>query len=810
MAVFQYLGAESENADLPLPSTTGRVAIHERGNSKNRKIAVVEVSSTGTGMEYSVSAVLRGRFIRLWRRGQDPVALGRLPGLQQQADIHFGDHLEAESFELLGDEICQKKSDYVYSLNEDSTALAPSNNASLSRPISVCKADLEQRESLDALGLSDGPSQCHKVNMTVVDSDEFVEPFQQWLHAPAHEVLGFLREFRSNSEGVLGPIQQFLCGEPGGLLGPKSASMTEECVEGLRRKWELVKDSLLSLTDEPVAQTRIGLLGGTGAGKSSMINCALEEEALLPTSGCRACTACVIELAYRDSSEYFAEVVFATEAQWRAELDDVVTEVADGSRPTAATCPALAKLECLFGSSAVREVLERPGPVTAAALAELKGPGTELLGKVVGLQCSDGAAFGAELARYVDSGSGGAEEGQLWPLVHVVRLKHAWRLLEHGAVLVDLPGVQDANSARGAAAFKYKEQCHVLWVVADITRAVDDGTAQDLLAEEFKRMTQAGAEAFAEQRAQLERRRQQLVKRQRGQCARLRAAWCKLQMRSQFRAGSSSSGESAAAGGLAAPPDLPVYAISSQEMHKLEGRLGTEGPTEAFDNEAHTDIPQLRASVAGAAERHCCHLARTRLVGLTKLVCELVDAVATDNVAAARLAQGGNLAMNRALTALFHENDVLEAEELLRGFRHQSANLGEACRHAGVSLAAIDEVGRMIQEVTEQMQEEEDGEAEAEDLPEVLLAELAQLGAPHLAPPLQEGLCATLRGVTEACLRSLREGWVRKEPARDVGMEEAALAAPGGALPGDTAVSTSTTSSTTSSASLPAQHHDPQ
>ncbi|KAK3235120.1 hypothetical protein CYMTET_54664 [Cymbomonas tetramitiformis] len=859
-------GAESENADLPLPSTTGRVAIHERGNSKNRKIAVVEVSSTGTGMEYSVSAVLRGRFIRLWRRGQDPVALGRLPGLQQQADIHFGDHLEAESFELLGDEICQKKSDYVYSLNEDSTALAPSNNASLSRPISVCKADLEQRESLDALGLSDGPSQCHKVNMTVVDSDEFVEPFQQWLHAPAHEVLGFLREFRSNSEGVLGPIQQFLCGEPGGLLGPKSASMTEECVEGLRRKWELVKDSLLSLTDEPVAQTRIGLLGGTGAGKSSMINCALEEEALLPTSGCRACTACVIELAYRDSSEYFAEVVFATEAQWRAELDDVVTalaEVADGSRPTAATCPALAKLECLFGSSAVREVLERPGPVTAAALAELKGPGTELLGKVVGLQCSDGAAFGAELARYVDSGSGGAEEGQLWPLVHVVRLKHAWRLLEHGAVLVDLPGVQDANSARGAAAFKYKEQCHVLWVVADITRAVDDGTAQDLLAEEFKRMTQAGAEAFAEvgfvctkndvleaeellrgfrhqsanlgeacrhagvslaaidevgrmiqevteqmqeeedgeaeaedlpERAQLERRRQQLVKRQRGQCARLRAAWCKLQMRSQFRAGSSSSGESAAAGGLAAPPDLPVYAISSQEMHKLEGRLGTEGPTEAFDNEAHTDIPQLRASVAGAAERHCCHLARTRLVGLTKLVCELVDAVATDNVAAARLAQGGNLAMNRALTALFHEVEGLPARTM-RQLQQGKSRVGVGDLRDVESL-----ISQNLQAVA----------AASAGWAQVLLAELAQLGAPHLAPPLQEGLCATLRGVTEACLRSLREGWVRKEPARDVGMEEAALAAPGGALPGDTAVSTSTTSSTTSSASLPAQHHDPQ
>lgn len=43
-------------------------------------------------------------------------------------------------------------------------------------------------------------------------------------------------------------------------------------------------------------------------------------------------------------------------------------------------------------------------------------------------------------------------EIQAWPLVKVACLRHNWKVLESGAVLVDLPGTRDANAQRGAVA----------------------------------------------------------------------------------------------------------------------------------------------------------------------------------------------------------------------------------------------------------------------------------------------------------------------------------------------------------------------
>jgi cell division protein FtsB len=49
------------------------------------------------------------------------------------------------------------------------------------------------------------------------------------------------------------------------------------------------------------------------------------------------------------------------------------------------------------------------------------------------------------------------------------------------------PGVQDSNAARAAVAANYMKQCSGLWIVAPITRAVDDKTAEKLLGDQFKR-----------------------------------------------------------------------------------------------------------------------------------------------------------------------------------------------------------------------------------------------------------------------------------------------------------------------------------
>ena len=60
-------------------------------------------------------------------------------------------------------------------------------------------------------------------------------------------------------------------------------------------------------------------------------------------------------------------------------------------------------------------------------------------------------------------------------------------MLSTGAVLVDLPGVRDSNAARAKVAEKYLQNCNQIAIVAPIKRAVDDGTAKELLGEQFKR-----------------------------------------------------------------------------------------------------------------------------------------------------------------------------------------------------------------------------------------------------------------------------------------------------------------------------------
>jgi hypothetical protein len=83
--------------------------------------------------------------------------------------------------------------------------------------------------------------------------------------------------------------------------------------------------------------------------------------------------------------------------------------------------------------------------------------------------------------------NGKETDAQTWPLIRKVRLLGPWHVLSTGACLVDLPGVNDANAARAKVAETYLENCSNIWIVAPMKRAVDDGTAKNLMGDQFKR-----------------------------------------------------------------------------------------------------------------------------------------------------------------------------------------------------------------------------------------------------------------------------------------------------------------------------------
>ncbi|KAJ3577378.1 hypothetical protein NPX13_g3190 [Xylaria arbuscula] len=250
-------------------------------------------------------------------------------------------------------------------------------------------------------------------------------------------------------------------------------------------------------------RTVVGVVGDTGAGKSSVINALLDEERLLPTNCLRACTASPTEISFNYSDEpselYRAEIEFISLEDWDRELQVLFTDLLDGngqiSREATKTDTdagiAYEKVKAVYPQK-TREMIAQATPKELA-----NEPGVRaILGTTKKLAKRTAAELYQAMQHYVDSkekSTGAAKRPkadstmEYWPLIKVVRVYAKADALSTGAVIVDLPGVQDSNAARAAVAVNYMKSCTGIWVVAPITRAVDNKTAKSLLGDSFKR-----------------------------------------------------------------------------------------------------------------------------------------------------------------------------------------------------------------------------------------------------------------------------------------------------------------------------------
>jgi ribosome biogenesis GTPase A len=283
--------------------------------------------------------------------------------------------------------------------------------------------------------------------------------------------------------------------------------LLERLKEPLRRvvpdldaaEWLKSIENLQNQAKQP--KTIVGVVGNTGAGKSSVINAMLDEERLVPTNCMRACTAVVTEISYNhEEIPYRAEIEFITEKDWEKELQVLFSDLLDSngnvsreaSNQDSEAGVAYAKIKAVYPKY-THEMLQK---TTAEKL--LKHPAVQkVLGGKKDIADSNPTVFYKHLQSYVDSKekTTGVEnkpakpsmEMEYWPLIKVVRIYVKAAALSTGAVIVDLPGVHDSNAARARVAEGYMKQCTGLWIVAPITRAVDDKAAKSLLGETFKR-----------------------------------------------------------------------------------------------------------------------------------------------------------------------------------------------------------------------------------------------------------------------------------------------------------------------------------
>ncbi|KAG8526802.1 uncharacterized protein KY384_008231 [Bacidia gigantensis] len=276
-------------------------------------------------------------------------------------------------------------------------------------------------------------------------------------------------------------------------------------------------------------RTVIGVVGNTGAGKSSVINAMLEEERLVPTNCMRACTACVTEISFNheEAQLYKADIEFISAGDWEKELKVLFQDLLDGDGKVSRDCTnedsdagiAYAKIKAVYPQKTKEDIAN-------SSVALLIREVANTLGSTRNIKEQDSLLFYKKLQSFVDSkekavgkkdkdGKKPKRERELWPLIRVVRLYVRSPALSTGAVIVDLPGVHDSNQARAAVAESYMKQCtgmlealingllavHLLvenleklimhciglWIVAPINRAVDDKAAKSLLGESFKR-----------------------------------------------------------------------------------------------------------------------------------------------------------------------------------------------------------------------------------------------------------------------------------------------------------------------------------
>ncbi|KAG1892585.1 hypothetical protein F4604DRAFT_1700262 [Suillus subluteus] len=274
-----------------------------------------------------------------------------------------------------------------------------------------------------------------------------------------------------------------------------------------------------SLLNQVGPTTMIAICGATGAGKSSTINALLDVD-VVPTSGMRACTAVVTEIAYHAAPTIDANVSFLSEAEWREELivllDDLKAEGGNLKRTTDLRGDvevAWHKIHAVYPSITLPQLAK----MTVDQMLTCDTNITRVFGTTRKISVQDSRSFAEGIATYIDSSMDQKRRGKkdktqknkskktnasdnlvlsteekkdhdvaLWPLIRQVNILCNAQALSTGAILVDLPGVADINPARNRIAKDYMKKCNCIWILAPITRAVDDKTARDLLGEAFR------------------------------------------------------------------------------------------------------------------------------------------------------------------------------------------------------------------------------------------------------------------------------------------------------------------------------------
>lgn len=274
--------------------------------------------------------------------------------------------------------------------------------------------------------------------------------------------LQLIRELVSRVE--VGSLVSDFGGEEGAAWAKRLADLEEE----LRRPPE----------------THIALIGSTGAGKSTLMNALLGAQ-ILPVSSMKPCTAVITTVRFASRNSYQAKISFLSQQEWEkelyasAELLGTESEIGEEERQDIADWNVLKrvtqdKIRAVYGEQVVPgERLDLLSLRLPEELTARMDSGAEPLL----LKEEEQQGFRNKLRQYLSG------ESSYWPIVKSVEITGPFAGLRHGAVLIDLPGVNDPNQAREEVTRAYLRDASYIWVVFNMKRGVTKDI-RDLLVEQ--------------------------------------------------------------------------------------------------------------------------------------------------------------------------------------------------------------------------------------------------------------------------------------------------------------------------------------
>ncbi|KAL8184964.1 UNVERIFIED_CONTAM: hypothetical protein K2H54_033462 [Gekko kuhli] len=248
-----------------------------------------------------------------------------------------------------------------------------------------------------------------------------------------------------------------------------------------------LKERLTTLKEKTsLDPIRIGFLGQTGAGKTSLLNAILGKKLFLPVSGISVCTSCVVQVSTRRTDQYEATIHLLTDYEWREELKNLVEILSknghdddddDDDDDNGCVKDAIEKLHALYGEGANEKDYE--------ALLQTNLQVTVPAKRIISIKAQEAEELSRKLDSYIRVRNEGTD--RLWPLIKNVEVTiPGSEILPEGIIFLDIPGTGDFNVKRDEMWKQSINTCSVIWIISDIERSQGEKIQAMLLEESIK------------------------------------------------------------------------------------------------------------------------------------------------------------------------------------------------------------------------------------------------------------------------------------------------------------------------------------